>query len=216
MNNFFSLDGKFYKICTYIGDLIILAIMWAIACLPIITIGASTTAFYYVATRQLSDREGYVTHDFFKSFKSNFVEATIVTVVFMLLLGGVHLILSNTDKTSVIFWAQFIILYELFITATWIFPVLSRFDLKLIQLFKKAFQLANLHLLSTITLVVLFCAILWLCYKKPLLIVMLAGVYGALSSMIFMRIFKKYIPDMDADEEDEFEVEDDISDIITR
>jgi uncharacterized membrane protein YesL len=215
MGDFFSIDGKFYKYSTYFGDVLILAIMWAIATLPVFTFGAATTAFYYVTTRQLSDKEGYVTHDFLKSFKSNFIEATLATIIFIFLLGCVSFTLSNTSVKSVMFWAQFIVLYELFITALWTFPVLSRFDLKLFPLLKKSFQLANLHLGTTLTLTALLAAILWLCYKKPLLIVMLAGVYAVLSSMIFMRVFKKYVPDIDKDEEDNFEVVDDLNEMVS-
>jgi uncharacterized membrane protein YesL len=214
MGDFFNIDGKFYKYSTYIGDVLIVAIMWAIATLPVVTFGAATTAFYYVTTRQLSDHEGYVTHDFVKSFKSNFIEATIVTLIYLFMLGCVNFTLTHTDKSSIMFWAQFIVLYEIFITGLWIFPVLSRFELKLGELFKKSFQLANMHLPTTLTLTALFAAIMWLSYKKPLLIVMLAGVYAVLSSMIFMRVFKKYIPDMDEDEEeDDFVSVDDLDEI---
>ena len=68
MEKWFGLDSKFYKFGTLIGDLIILTLLWTICCLPIVTIGASTTALYYVTTRQLSDREGYVSKGFFQEF----------------------------------------------------------------------------------------------------------------------------------------------------
>ena len=53
MGGWFNIDSKFYRFCSYIGDFIILMVLWAIFSLPVITVGASTTAAYYVATRVL-------------------------------------------------------------------------------------------------------------------------------------------------------------------
>lgn len=50
MGGWFNIDSKFYRFCSYVGDFIILMVLWAIFSLPVITIGASTTAAYYVAT----------------------------------------------------------------------------------------------------------------------------------------------------------------------
>ena len=65
MEKWLGLDSKFYKWGTLLADLIILTVLWLICSLPIITMGAATTALYYVTTRQLSNREGYVSRDFF-------------------------------------------------------------------------------------------------------------------------------------------------------
>ena len=48
MNRLFSLDGKLFHILSRIADLILLNVLWLLSSLPIITIGASTTALYYV------------------------------------------------------------------------------------------------------------------------------------------------------------------------
>ena len=69
MGGWFNIDSKFYRFCSYVGDFIILMVLWAIFSLPVITIGASTTAAYYVATPQLLSRMGYIWKVFFKSFK---------------------------------------------------------------------------------------------------------------------------------------------------
>lgn len=48
MHNFFSMDGLPYKVATVIYNLMALSFLWFIFSIPIITIGASTTALFYV------------------------------------------------------------------------------------------------------------------------------------------------------------------------
>lgn len=203
MGKWLGLDSKFYKYGTLLGDLIILTILWLICSIPIITIGASTTALYYVTTRQLSNREGYVSRDFFKSFKQNFLEATAMTlilgVIAVVLFININLFVPDTTINIIIYFVQYVILYELLIFTIYVFPVLSRFDLKLGALIKTSIFMANRHLLTTITCAILFVAIVMIVIKCGVLIILCAGAYAILTSLMFMKLFRKYVPDMDKD-----------------
>lgn len=203
MEKWFGLDSKFYKFGTLIGDLIILTLLWTICCLPIVTIGASTTALYYVTTRQLSDREGYVSKDFFKSFKQNFIEATAITILIgvigAILYVNIRLLETNTTLNIILYLIQFVILYQLVIFTIYVFPILSRFDLKLGALIKTTIFMANRHLLTTITCAILLVATFIITFEYRIAVILCAGVYGILTSLMFMKLFRKYVPDMDRD-----------------
>ena len=203
MEKWFGLDSKFYKFGTLIGDLIILTLLWTICCLPIVTIGASTTALYYVTTRQLSDREGYVSKDFFKSFKQNFIEATVITILIgvigAILYINIRLLETNTTLNIILYLIQFVILYQLVIFTIYVFPILSRFDLKLGALIKTTIFMANRHLLTTITCAILLVATFIITFEYRIAVILCAGVYGILTSLMFMKLFRKYVPDMDRD-----------------
>ncbi len=203
MEKWFGLDSKFYKFGTLIGDLIILTLLWTICCLPIVTIGASTTALYYVTTRQLSDREGYVSKDFFKSFKQNFIEATAITILIgvigAILYINIRLLETNTTLNIILYLIQFVILYQLVIFTIYVFPILSRFDLKLGALIKTTIFIANRHLLTTITCAILLVATFIITFEYRIAVILCAGVYGILTSLMFMKLFRKYVPDMDRD-----------------
>ena len=197
MRGLFSLDSKLYKYCTFLGDMLILTLLWTVCSIPIITLGASTTAMYYVLTRLLSGREGYISKDFFKSFKQNFLQATFLTI---LILGAAWLIyfnIANLQTGSALLGVQFVLCYELIIVIIYIFPVLSRFEMKSFQLIWTCIFMANRHLLTTITCFVLFVAFIGLCMYQPFLIVIAAGFYGWLTSLMFMKLFRKYLPKMD-------------------
>ncbi len=203
MGKWFGLDSKFYKYGTLLADLIILTILWLICSIPVITIGASTTALYYVTTRQLSNREGYVSRDFFRSFKQNFLEATAMTlilgVIAVVLFININLFVPDTTINVIIYLVQYVLLYELLIFTIYVFPVLSRFDLKLGELIKTSIFMANRHLLTTITCAILFVAIVMIVLKCGVLIILCAGAYAILTSLMFMNLFRKYVPDMDKD-----------------
>ena len=67
-----------------IGDLICLNVLWLICCIPVITIGASTTALYTVMLRLVRNEEGYIFRGFFKAFKLNFKQSTIIWIILLL------------------------------------------------------------------------------------------------------------------------------------
>ncbi len=201
MKGLLSLDNKFFKFLSFVGDLVILTLLWTVCSIPLFTIGAATTGMYYVLTRRLSDREGYIGKDFFKSFRQNFVQATLLTLIVMVMAYLVYFNIMNLQAHSVLFPIQFVLCYELIITIIYIFPILSRFEMGTFQIIKTAVFMANRHLFTTFTCIVLFIALIAICFYNMLLITVCAGVYGWLTSMMFMKLFRKYLPMMDVDME---------------
>ena len=204
MGGFFKLDGPFFKYGTILADIFIVTILWFICSIPLITLGTSTTAVFYVTTKQTTNKDGYVTASFFKSFKTNFIQSVVTTLI--LTLAGIFIYISIRcvpaldSYKELILTLEYIAAFELIITALYIFPLMSRFDMKLKELFKTAFFLANRHMFTTITCLVLLIAIIFLClFVYPVLLVGGIGAYAYASSFMFMRIFRQYCPDIDSD-----------------
>ena len=202
MRGFFRLDGPLYKYGNLIADILILGLLWIVFCLPIVTIGASTTAVYYVMTKRVSDKESYLLRDFWASFKSNFVTSTLANLTILAALAAVVLALRGFTVIHVSVYF-FVFIETVFITI-FIYPILSRFDMKYVQLFRVAFTMANRHILTSlmcVVLVVLLFIISWI--TAGLFLIFSPGVYFYLTSRLFMRRFKKYRPELDAEEIDE-------------
>lgn len=53
----FSIDSLFFRTMSLIGDLMLLNLMWILTSLPIITIGASTTALLYTGMKLAKGRD---------------------------------------------------------------------------------------------------------------------------------------------------------------
>lgn len=85
MGTLFSPDGLIYKLCNYIYIFFISNILWIVFSLPIFTIGASTTALFSVMSKLSNDEDVSVFKDFWKSFKLNFKQGTVIGIGLMLL-----------------------------------------------------------------------------------------------------------------------------------
>lgn len=74
-------DNVIVRALTKICDMVCLNILWLVCSIPLITIGASTAALYTIMLKMVKNEEGYIFRDFFKAFKSNFKQATIIWLI---------------------------------------------------------------------------------------------------------------------------------------
>ena len=203
VSGFFSMDGPFYKIGSLIADIMILSFYWLIFSIPLVTIGSSTTALYYVMTRRISNREGYLFRDFWTSFKSNFKQTTIIWLIFLVVYYILYINIRNIDVVgsmrTIVFPVQVIFLIEIILCSLYIFPLNARFELTLKDSFKTAFFMANRHLLTSICCLLIAGAIVYATIATVILFLVAMGLYVFLTSYLFLRIFKKYRPEIDQD-----------------
>ena len=200
MGGFFNLDNAFFATINKIVDMILLSIVYVIICIPIITIGPATTALYYVTVKVIRRERSYVFREFFKSFKRNFKQGTISNLIFILmyLILYVDIQFSNQMEglpgliLSGIFIAILLILIGVNI---YIYPVLSRFDIGIKQLFKNSFFMSVRHLLSTIVMFLILAAILFITWLIPLTILITPALYILLISLLMEKVFRKYMPE---------------------
>ena len=216
MNRFFNMDNKFFVFMGRVADLILLNILCILCCIPIVTAGASITALYYVTLKMARDEESYIIRSFFRSFKQNFKQATIINVI-MLLTGAVLFIDLRIAKGGsgmlykglfTIFIA-FAIIYALILL--YIYPILAKFFNSIKNTFVNSFLMAIRHLPQTALMLVISASpilLLWLfAYvsfaQVTSILIMLFVLMGFSTlaywkSKIFVKIFDNYIP---ADEE---------------
>lgn len=64
-----------------ITDVACMSVLWLITSLPVITIGASTAAFYSFTLDAVSDSEGGVWNSYFTAFRENFKKSTIIWLI---------------------------------------------------------------------------------------------------------------------------------------
>ena len=88
MSNFFSLNNPVWNFLGKLADVFVLTVFWFVCSIPIVTIGASSSAMYYCCLKLTRDEEGYIYRQFFKAFKDNLGKGIIIGVL-MLLFGGI-------------------------------------------------------------------------------------------------------------------------------
>lgn len=207
MKKFFSIDGPFFKYGTLLADIMIMSFFWVLCSLPVITSGIATSAMFYIATKLVSGSEGYTTREFFSGFKNNilqgFLSTVILAVISVIIYIDMRYLAFAGGKWSIISFIHLAVAFEIFITHIYVFPIMARFKMPLLQIYKTAFGMANKHVLTTITCVILIIAFAYLSiFEFPPALVIAPGFYAYLSSMMFMRVFRKYVPDMDKPLED--------------
>lgn len=208
LSGFFNYDNPVWRFIGKFGDLILLNILWLIFSIPIFTIGASTTAVYYVTLKLARDDDGYTIRSFFKSFKENFKQATVIWLV-LLAIGailGVDLYFfarlftgSGTIKTVMltVFLALAIVYAAVFM---YIFPLQSRFFNSVKKTFFNAFFMSLRHLFRTIGMIVINVALIVMGFvfvvPPVLMIFMLFGfpILAFINSYILSPVFEKYMP----------------------
>lgn len=99
----FGIDSKFYEVVSKIADLVILNLIFVLCSLPIITIGASTTALYGVTKKMAGNREGYIFRNFFQLFKENFRQSTVMWIILLVaaMIPTIDLYIINSLKKTV-------------------------------------------------------------------------------------------------------------------
>lgn len=85
MHTLFNPENKFWIFIGKIADVTCMSLLWLITSLPIITIGASTAAFYSFTMDAIQDLEGGVWNSYFRAFRKNFKKATLIWVLQLIL-----------------------------------------------------------------------------------------------------------------------------------
>lgn len=163
MRNIFNPDNPVMTLITRIVSSVYLNILWFICCIPIVTAGASTTALFYVTLKMVKNEEGNLTSQFFRAFRENFKQSTMVWLIMLalglvLLLDGYvlyHLRFENAFWT-VLTAIFFLVLVAYAIIAMYIFPLMARFDNTVLAMFKNSIMLGMRFLLCTALMALIY------------------------------------------------------------
>lgn len=216
MGALFNLDNPVWSFMGKVADLVILNILAMVCSIPIFTIGASWTAMYFVTIRIVRKEEGYVIRDFFRSFKENFKQATIiwllVIVVAAVFIGDILIYRMMPDQIPQIIMIVVAALAFLVLgTVVYVFPVLSRFHNTTGNTIKNAFLLSIVNIPFTLIFIVLMIVpvilAIFVVELAPILLLMGLSLPAYISSMMFVRIFRKVEPAEEVDTVEETEAE---------
>ena len=207
----FNYDNPVWRFIGKLGDLILLNLLWTVCSIPVITIGASTTAVYYVTLKMVRDENDSTVRSFFHSFKDNFKQATAIWAIFL----AVGLILAFdiwffvTGQAPVpgiagnlmtAISGGMAILY--LFTYIYVFPIQARFYNPVKYTIRNAFIMSIRHLFQTVGIVcmdilIVIGAIASLFYMpKIFALFILFGMplMAFANSYLFVPIFKRYSP----------------------
>lgn len=198
--NLFGFDGNFIHICDKIFDVVALGFLWILCCLPIITIGASTTAMYYALVKCVKRNDGYIAREFFRSFRLNLVPGTILWGLLAAATFAMHLnigiLMAKTSGYVGLFFICVYALVSVFLLAMacYLFPALSRFDMNCGWLIKISIYMVVRYLGTTLALLLTLACAGILVWRIPLLIFLVPGPVMFVMSDFLERVLKKHEP----------------------
>lgn len=205
MSRFFNPDNPVMEFIAKVFDLVILNLIFIFSCVPIITIVASTSALSYVTFKMVRGEDPYIWRNFWKSFRQNFKQGTLVWIfsILIFIFLGMDFYIINSQNTSlfavvrILLWIVCAVALSVFL---YVFPVISHFVCTTKQALKNALLMTFGHLPYTLMMLALAGLLLFLCSSSSKLfamIVVLSGICGFsvvsfVYSIMFDRIFQKY------------------------
>ena len=198
--NFFEEGSLFMRFLNKMTDLLILNIITMLMCIPVITAGAALTAMHYVLLKMVRGEEGYIIKSFFRSFKREFRQATVLWILYValaaLMVSNLVLILEGGGSYPI--WLPSSILVVAFLEIMFMiytFAMRSRFDNTIYHTIVNAVTLTFAELprsveMAVITLVPLI-AFFRVTVLLPSLLLFGLSVPGYACAMIYDPIFKK-------------------------
>lgn len=158
MGGLFHPDGAFARYGAKLWDIMWLNILTAVSSLPVFTAGAAMTAMHYVLLKIFRDEEGAITAMFFKAFRENFKQSTIIGVLFAVV--AYLLILSTGIAIALAMkWIRYllIVVLALLICAwNWSFVFQSRYRNTISGTVKYSFLVLAAHPIRSVVMAVLF------------------------------------------------------------
>ena len=197
MKNLFNLDTPLMQMLTRVGDMIIINFLTIICSLPIITAGAAISATHRIMQDFLMDNETTIVRTYFRAFKENFKQATLVWLALVVIIAAlladvflINLFIQGSLRSFFVILLSAVALI-VFAISMYIFPLLTRYRNTLPQHLRNSLILMITKLPRTIGMMALHAlpfVILWLSYNVFLQTLIFWLFVGA-SFTIFMDTF---------------------------
>ncbi len=197
----FKLDSPLMNFLNKVADIMILNILFIFFSIPVITIGASYTAAYYICFKMVKNEESYIIRGFWKAFRENFKQATIIWLA-VLVIGGILFADYQIMHYSGVEFADWMKIGIVSVTvimlmgASYLFPLQARFFNPVKSTIKNAFLMALSHLPTSFALIIVYAlpAVIYLFIPQilPALFLLAFGIVIYFKSFLLLRVFKRY------------------------
>ncbi len=205
----FNPDSRIMIFLSRVADLVILNILWLVCCVPVVTIGASTTAMYHVIRHWQKDSVSSIMRDFFQSFKEDFKQATPVYLILLIPTAAVvmnAMLIFNPENSAavpsylLVIW--FISALILLFISSFVYPVMAFFADSIFKTLRNAMVLALANLPRTILIsilnllpVILLFVNLSFFLQSSIFWLLIGGALVAYLNMSILKpVFKKLVP----------------------
>ena len=185
---------------TMLFDIILLNLLTLALCVPIVTAGASLTAMHFVLLHEVRSEGSSVIKMYFRSFKRNFKQATLIWLVILGIAAiiGLDFFAMKYFKvdSKVMKVISFAVIIVILCGLQYMFPLLSRYEIKTKKLLGDSMILAVGYIPRTLLMAALWVADGYLIYIssiKWLPVFLLIGLTfpGYLCALLYNPVLEK-------------------------
>ena len=136
-NWLFDSDSPLIRGLSRFFDLLLLAILTSICCIPIVTAGAAVTAMYDVMLRMTLEKEKGIIKSYFRAFGKNFGKSTLIWLICLVgiaFVGANYYFLSG-EMEGIPEWMRMVVTVIIFtitilmgFVLIYVFPLQARFE----------------------------------------------------------------------------------------
>ncbi len=238
MSKLFDLDSPLMRILNKVADLMILNVATLLFCVPglfsgyvalqiymsegvinlpailmfvvlSIPIGSALTGMHFVLLKMVRGDEAYIIKDFWKSFKLNFKQASVIWLIFevagFLLIADYKIYMGSDTFPKIMLIMTGVVAIVIFIIYIYVFPVLSRFSNTIANTIKNSFLMSVLGLPRTLGMILITGASFALPVLGATLIYRIFPIYllfglslpGFLCALLYSPLFKRFEPEVE-------------------
>ena len=190
-------ESKIGAVLTAVIEIVTAGLLWIVCSLPIVTIGAASTALYYAVVKCIRHERGGLTKSFFKAFHRDFKTATLLWLIF---LAAALLFVSDirvfSEMSGMLSTVGKMLLLALLAFFPWVFAFVSRFSNTVGGTLRYCAYLALRNIGTTVLMtfeLLGFGLIVWL---MPPLVFILPGLVCLVLSLHIERVFRPITAEM--------------------
>lgn len=197
-----------FSFLNLLGQLVLVSILWTVCCLPIVTIGAASTALYYTVVKVLRRGQDSLIQAFFREFRSNFFQSLNINMVFLcyfavLAYFAAPQLAALDSGVGSSFYLVIGLAFLGTLPLSVIYPVISRFYHRGASLVRFTLMLTGRHPHIVIASALLLIAGILLALSNAATLLFVPGVIAYVQSLMLEPVFKKY---SEADDSQHYEI----------
>lgn len=208
MAGFFNVNNKFWSAISSAVDAVLLNAMWLFTCLPIFTIGAATTSFYYTTHKVIRNQRSGIWTEYWSSFKANFKQATKIWLMFLVAFVILYVditisleALKEGAQIGVTAYFFYVILGLALVWFMYVFAYIARFEAGTKATLKNALIMAFAHPVYALIVLALVVATLYVCVVLPILFWFVPTIAMNFINLALEKVFRQYMSEEDLLEE---------------
>lgn len=158
MFQLFSPDSIFGRWMGFLFDALLISIAWAVCCLPVVTIGASTAALHRVAMNWMRRRADCDLGNFFAALRDNFRNGTVIWLLLivplaLIVFSAYAVWIALVPTSAVVKWMIFAAALMWTATAVYAFSLQAVFENTPVRTLFNALRIALCNIGTTVILV---------------------------------------------------------------